>query len=142
MKTDKFVSCIKLYQFFHYPQVCSARQKHHADRYILCRNACVSYCHKIIILSTLFLCCMMFLYLVKSLCLSPSPHLFPSPLCVTVVPFYSYFPFIFQPPLPVPFHLLSFPHLLSVLMFLYLNTCFCLQCAHAKLHFLLHWPEP
>ena len=113
---------------------------------MLCREACLSYCHKIIILSRLFLYCMIFSYLVKSVSPPPPPPPPPPPfffsfpinsLCYSFL-FYSNFPIIFQPPRPVPFHLLSFPHLLSVLMFLYLNTCFSLHCAHAKLHFLRH----
>ena len=96
IKTHKFISCIKLDQFFHYRQVCSARQKHDADRYILCRKACVSYCHKIIILLTLFLCCMTFLYLVKSLSLPPPPPpSFPIPSLCNSCSFLFIFSFYF-----------------------------------------------
>ena len=63
----------------------------------------MTYCYKIITLSTLFLCCMIFLYLVKSLSLSlspppppPPPSFFPIPslynCCTFLIIFSFYFP--------------------------------------------------
>ena len=50
MKPHEFVLQMTFSQFFHYPQVCPAQQNHHADHYNLCRTACMSECHKIVII--------------------------------------------------------------------------------------------